>query len=108
MEREKLSECIEMSDEGIYLDIKVSPDSSSTEICGVNPWRNQVKISVKETAVHGEANKALVRLFADLLEISKKRINIVRGKTTKNKRMYFGGVDKTELIDKIERMSEGH
>jgi len=107
MERKEVLESIESNDEGIYLDIKVSPNSSSTKITGVNPWRNQLELLVKERAVRGEANRALVKFFADLVDISEKKVKIVRGKTTKSKRMYLEGVDKTRIIDEIERRYEG-
>jgi len=105
MDKEELLECIELVDEGLYLDLAVSPNSPSTELRGVNRWRNQLEVSIKERAEEGEANKALVKLFADLLNISNKDIRIVRGKTTKSKRMYFEGVDKTKLIDEIEKIN---
>ncbi len=108
MEKKEFLKCIELSDEGVYLDLGISPDSSSTEITGVNPWRDQLEVSVKEEAVRGEANKALIKFFAESLDLSKKKIRIVRGKTTKSKRMYFHCVDKNKLIDIIERVYEGH
>ncbi|MFW5945516.1 MAG: DUF167 domain-containing protein [Candidatus Natronoplasma sp.] len=108
MEKKELLECIEVSDEGVYLDLDISPDSPSTEITGVNPWRDQLEVSVKEKAVHGEANKALIKFFAESLDLSDKKVRIVRGKTTRSKRMYFHGVDRTKLIDVIERIYEGN
>ncbi|MEF8832312.1 MAG: DUF167 domain-containing protein [Candidatus Thermoplasmatota archaeon] len=107
MEKKEVLECIEGSDDGVYLDLSVSPDSSSSEITGVNPWRNQLEVSIKERAHRGEANRALVELFAEILNISNKRIKIVQGKTTKGKRIYFNGIDKTKLIDGINRKFEG-
>lgn len=104
MDKEQLLECTESSENGVYLDIRVSPGSSTTKINGVNPWRNQFEFSVKEKAVQGEANKALLALFTKSLDIQKKNVSIVRGKTTKSKRIFFEGVDRTELIDKIKRI----
>jgi len=104
MDKEELLKCIESGDKGLYLDLRVSPGSSSTEITGVNRWRNQLEVSIKERAEEGEANKALVKLFKELLNISNREIKIVGGKTTKSKRMYFEGVDKTKLIDEIRKI----
>ncbi len=107
MGRKEVVESIEVGDQGVYLDVSVSPDSSSSEITGVNPWRNQLEVSIKERAQNGEANQALIELFAETLNLSKKKIKIVRGKTTKSKRIYFNSVDKTKLIDGIKQKFEG-
>jgi len=104
MDKEELAECIELGDKGLYLDIRVSSGSSRTKITGVNRWRDQLEVSIKERAEQGEANKAIINLFAELLNISNKKIKIVRGKTTKSKRLHFDGVDKTKLIGEIEKI----
>ncbi len=106
MNSKELQDCIEAGEKGVYLDLNVSPGSSRTKITGINKWRNQLELSIKEKAVRGEANKALLKLFAELLNISKKSVKLVRGKTTKSKRMYFEGVDKTELADRIKNIYE--
>lgn len=103
MGKDDLSDCIEGSKEGIYLDVSVSPDSQKTEITGMNPWRDQLEVSVMERARDGRANKALVDFFSELFEISTKDVKIVKGKTTKNKRLYFLSLGKDRLLEKIER-----
>ena len=42
-------------------------------------------VSVKEPAVGGRANKAVINLLAEYFKISRNRINILVGQTTKNK-----------------------
>ncbi len=99
---------MESNENEVYLDIRVSPDSSETKITRVDPWRNQLKISIKEEAKRGEANKALVKFFAGILNISRKKINITRGKSSKSKRMHFKGVDGNLLADKIGKIVGGY
>jgi len=42
-------------------------------------------VSVKEPAVGGRANKAVINLLAEYFKISRNRINILVGQTTKSK-----------------------
>lgn len=102
MGKNDLSDCIEVSKDGTYLDVRVSPDSRINEITGVNQWRNQLEVSIEEEARDGKANRELVNFFSELLDIPSKETKIVKGKAAKNKRLYFAGVEKDRLIENIE------
>ncbi len=83
------SEVFTESDQGIYIDISVTPNSSNSEIGDVDPWRGDLKVSVKEKAADGRANKAVISLFAERLGVSTNRISIVKGNRKNRKRLFI-------------------
>ncbi|MFP3871284.1 MAG: DUF167 domain-containing protein [Candidatus Natronoplasma sp.] len=95
--KEGLSDVMKEGSDGVYVDITVSPDSSTRKIDGVNPWREELKVRVEERAEGGEANKAVVGLFADVLKLPENRITITKGRKTKHKRLFIPDVRKKDL-----------
>lgn len=104
MSEEDILECLIESEDGCYLDISVSPNSSKAKIDGVNIWRNNLEISVKERAQDGEANQGVIDLLSERLNIPTNKIKIVKGKTSKQKRIFFRFIDKTSIKNKLEKM----
>lgn len=101
MDKEDLTDCIKESKKGVYLDLRVSPDSLEDKIEGVNRWRNNLEVDVEERAEGGKANKALVKLLADSLKMSENKIKIVKGKRSKQKRVFISGIDEPGLISRV-------
>ena len=64
----------------IYVSIKPSSKASSVEKAG-----DEYTVRVKEPAVDGKANEALVKLIAQHFKVPKTRVNIVRGATSRRK-----------------------
>ena len=65
------------------LQIKVIPSSSKDCITG---WlENTLKIKVKAAADRGKANKAVIKLLEETLELAKGSIHISHGTTSGNK-----------------------
>lgn len=107
MGQEDISHCIKSSDDGLYLDVRVSPGSEKNEITGINSWRDQLEVSVEEEAREGKANRALTDFFSDLFDMTRKDVKIVKGRTAKNKRLYFVNLDKSRLMEEIRGRVEG-
>lgn len=72
--------------EKTVLQIRLSPGAKR---CGVEGlWNNtHWKIAVKERAVDGRANQALIDFLSDELKIPKKMIQITAGHTNRLKRV---------------------
>lgn len=102
MKNEKLDKCILKSDNGIYIDLHVSPNSKKNSIKDVNKWRNELKVSIKSEAKKGEANKELKNFLSDLLDISIKKIKITKGRTSKRKRVFVSDIHVSEISSKIK------
>lgn len=66
------------------INIRVLPRSSQNEVVG-QMADGVLKVKLTAPPVDGAANEALVELLAEYFDISKNKIKIVRGLTSKNK-----------------------
>ncbi|MFP4142554.1 MAG: DUF167 family protein [Thermoplasmata archaeon] len=106
MKDENLLECIQNGNGGVYLDVAISPNASRTKMTGVNQWRDNLEIFVEAEPSKGEANKTLINHFSRELEIHKDKIGITRGNTSKKKRIFFKGINKEDLKERIKTVLE--
>ncbi|MEA1960959.1 MAG: DUF167 domain-containing protein [Bacillota bacterium] len=90
----KLSE----NDLGIKVDIKVQPRSSKNQIVGVQD--GALKVKLMAPPVDGEANKALIKYFAELFKVPKSNVTVLKGESSRNKTVQIQGITKTEFIKK--------
>ncbi len=81
------------------MDMTVSPDSKSSEIDGINQWRDRVEVSIAKRAESGKANKALVTFLSNILK--KENIQIVKGKRSKHKRVFVPNSSKDEIVNAL-------
>ncbi|MGM0510549.1 MAG: DUF167 domain-containing protein [Thermoplasmatota archaeon] len=107
VESEKVLDCIKSGDGGVYLDLKISPNAEKNSIEGVNPWRNNLTISIKAEPREGRANQELIDFLSDMFHIDMNMIKITKGAKTSQKRIFFTGSNKKKLADKIMRSLDG-
>lgn len=68
---------------GLEIDVLVQPRASRSRLCGVHDGR--LKVQLAAPPVDGEANEALVALIADLLDLPRREIRILRGDSSRRK-----------------------
>ena len=90
------------SDDGVYLDIEVTPGSSSQGIRGYDEWRKRVKVAVRAEARDGKANSAVITLFCELFQVTNGRVSIISGHTSGQKRIFIEGIDQNTVIKILE------
>jgi uncharacterized protein (TIGR00251 family) len=81
--------------EGLRLAVKVQPRASKNEI--LPPKDGELKIRVTAPPVDSAANEAVVALLSEKLKISRSRITIVRGQTSRHKTIFLAGVAASQL-----------
>ncbi|MDD5486060.1 MAG: DUF167 domain-containing protein [Dehalococcoidales bacterium] len=81
--------------ENYRLSLKVIPNARVNEVTGIRDGIIQVKINA--SPIEGKANSELVKYLADLLEIPKSNISILRGHTSRNKTIEIAGRDSEEI-----------
>lgn len=72
----------------MILNIKVTPNSAKTKIAGkFFDEKNQewTKINLAAVPEDGKANEELIKFLSKLLKISKSKIEIIRGETSRMK-----------------------
>jgi uncharacterized protein len=79
------------------LSLRVSPGASRAAIVGRHgpAWKLRVAAAPED----GKANAAVVRLLADVLDISERDVEIVSGHTSRDKTVALTGIE----TDEIER-----
>jgi len=80
-----------------------SPKDSIKEADGDN-----IKIGVRERAIEGRANRALISFLSDVLKVSKCDISIKYGLKSKNKVVEVDSISKAESEERIRLWLEEH
>ncbi len=86
---------------GIIIHIKVEPRSSRSGIVG--PYGDGLKVRLTSPPVEGRANEELIEVLAKEFGISKRDVEIISGKKSKNKIVRLIGV--TNIENKISENS---
>lgn len=81
--------------EGVTFQVRVLPRSSRNEVAGIS--EGVVKIKLTAPPVEGAANGALVEFLSGKLKISKSKISIVRGQSSRSKTVAISGIDAAGL-----------
>jgi uncharacterized protein (TIGR00251 family) len=88
-------------EDGCRLEIKVQPRSSGNRLVD---WAGGVlKVKLTAPPVEGEANRALVNFLAEVLEVSKRDIVILRGDTARLKLVGIHGLSPTAAGEKLKQ-----
>ena len=80
---------------GIRLSAIIQPRSSKNEVTGI--YNNALKIRLTSPPVDGAANKACIRFFSKLLEVSPSEITIVQGFSSRNKTIEVIGLTEKQF-----------
>ena len=75
---------------GVTLEVVVQPRASKSRVVGEHGGR--LKIQLAAPPVDGEANACLVALLAELLEVRRGDVEILRGDTGRRKTVRVAGV----------------
>lgn len=68
---------------GSTLSLYIQPGASKSEISGEHGGR--LKIKIKARPVDGEANENLIEFLAEVLKISKAKIHLISGESSRQK-----------------------
>ena len=82
--------------QAIIINIKVEPRSSHSGIAG--PYGKGLTVKLTSPPVEGRANEELIEILAKEFKISKKDVEIISGKKSKNKIVRLLGVKSREEL----------
>lgn len=80
------------------LDIRVQPRSSRNLVALEG---EAVKVWVTAAPTDGEANAAVCEIVAKTLGVAKSRISVIRGHTSRSKRLAVEGLTEAEVREKL-------
>jgi len=76
--------------------VKLQPRASKNEIGA--PLGDELKIKVTAPPVDATANQALVELLAEKLGCTRKRVELIRGHTSRHKTILLHGFKAAEVV----------
>lgn len=74
---------LKIHEKGTVLRLYIQPGASRTEVCGVHGER--LKVRIKAPPREGEANKAVEDYFSVVLKISRAKVFLIRGESSRQK-----------------------
>jgi len=90
---------ITKTERGCKLILFIQPKASKNEIIG--PHNGALKIKITAPPVDGKANAELVEFLSEVLKIPKRRIEILKGETGRNKSVEILDVTEADLRHKL-------
>jgi uncharacterized protein (TIGR00251 family) len=87
------------AESGAAFPVRVIPRASRNEIEGITG--SALKVRVTAPPVEGAANKALIELLAERLEVRKSQIEIVAGQTSQQKMISVVGLGPREVEERL-------
>src|SRR5712692_4598726 len=95
------------STQGISVTLRVTPRGGRNDIDGVETLANGrtvVRVRVRAIAEGGEANRAVMELLAKVLGVSKAKVRILSGTTSRLKQIAVDG-DPAKLCDALRNLT---
>jgi uncharacterized protein (TIGR00251 family) len=83
----------------VRIPVRVQPGAARNEVVGFTDGVLQVRVAAPP--VKGKANRELVAFLSYLLQVSKSRIVILRGHTTRNKVIAVSGLSREEVSRRL-------
>jgi len=98
------STAIQSDPAGAALECHIQPGATRGRILG--DYDGKLKIAVAAPPVDGKANQALIAFLSKELGVAKSRIKLVRGESSRSKRLVIGGLSPDELRHMLEASIE--
>ncbi len=87
------------NEDALIFTARIVPRASKSEVIG--ELNNCLKVRISSPPVDGAANKELVRLLSKHFGVSKSRVNILSGETSKTKQISIENLSVEDFIGKI-------
>jgi uncharacterized protein len=81
------------------LSVKVIPRSRKTGLAG--RYADGIKIRIKAPPEKGEANRELIEVLADLLQLPKSNLVLVAGMTSPRKKLHIEGLIMEDVFRRL-------
>ncbi len=92
---------IQSHPEGTILPVRAGPGARRNEIRGEQ--NGSLKVSVTQVAEKGKANKAILAVLANGLDLKKSQLELIAGETSREKRFLVREISPDELAERIDR-----
>jgi len=90
---------------GVELQLLVQPRASRDQLVGAQG--DELKVRLAAPPVDGAANAACCAFFAKLCKLSKSRVTLIAGESSRHKRLLLDGVEPAAVTAVIEAVLGG-
>lgn len=92
---------------GVRLDVFVQPKAAREGTAGIHG--DALKLKVRAPAQDGEANRAVLYLLSDLLEVAKaSQLEITSCHSSRSKRVLISGVTPEDIASRVQNLLHGY
>jgi uncharacterized protein (TIGR00251 family) len=88
---------------GVYVKLRVSPGAKCTAIKGLY-GEGAIKLSVAAPPVEGKANAEVERYLAQLFELSRSEVTVVKGASSRDKLVFVSGLGPDEIRTRLSTL----
>ena len=81
------------------LSLRVRPSAARNEVVGFTDGVLEVRVAAPP--VKGKANQELIAFLSQTLGVSKSRLNIIKGQTSRHKVIAIAGLSQEEIIRRL-------
>ena len=85
--------------EGVVFRVKAAPNAGKNALAG--EFNGMLRVKIAAAPERGRANAELVSYLSGLLKISKSRVVVIKGETSREKTMAISGVKKQDILNLI-------
>ena len=96
---ENIYKFVRKQDDGVLLNIHLTPNSSKNEIAGYT--EDYLKIKVSAPPNDNKANKKLIEFLSDTFDIAKSYITFVSGEKSRIKKFLIKNINYDDVLKKI-------
>ncbi len=87
---------------GVVLTLKVIPRSSVNVVAGVQA--DALKLKITAPPVDSAANAEVVRFLAQVLDVPRSAVQLLRGATSRHKQVQVVGLSGSQLLQRLQPM----
>jgi uncharacterized protein (TIGR00251 family) len=90
---------LQQSDLGVLMPVKVVPGASRSRVVGI--LDGALKVAVAAPPEKGKANKALIEILAESLDLPRNRVSIEQGQSSHHKIVLLQGANVDHIRDRL-------
>ena len=92
--------------QGTIISLEVTAGAKTDSFpAGYNTWRKTIRCRVTAQAIAGKANRAVITLVSEKLAVPATAVSILSGSTDSRKRVLVAGLDKKNLLVRLQDSS---
>lgn len=93
-----MKDAVKETQEGVTLDLEISPGAKETAVRGYNPWRRRIEIRLSERAEKGRANDQLISFLSGLFRVNSRNVQIIAGTANSKKSVKIIGARADDIL----------